>query len=180
MKKYITLILNMTDLHLIFAAVSKLWETIGRVLSSVVGWIFLIFGMLFEFIAPEKNSFLFVTVAIILDAFFGILRSVKLKQYVLSKLARVTLFKVFAYGAALFVAFMIEKLVHEEGFFAIKLAAVVALACEFWSMSASILIIWPEAKFFKLMRIHLAGEIDRKLGDGAADVLKDEVTDLTK
>lgn len=126
------------------------------------------------FFAPEAYTFAVVLIAIVLDAIFGVTVSIKSGGFVLSKLMRVTTFKMFSYGAALVMIYLAERLVHDSGFIGIKVAAGWALACEFWSMSASILIIWPDAYFFRILRLHLRGEIAAKLGNDVADILPPE------
>lgn len=126
-------------------------------------------------VAPEWFAFAVVLTAIILDAIFGSIVSIHKKRgFALSKLGRVTSFKIFSYGASLLVVFLIEKLIHDQGFIGIKIAAGWAAACEFWSMSASILIIWPEAPFFRIMRRALKGEMSAKLGTPIDDILDDK------
>lgn len=128
-------------------------------------------GAIAAFFAPEAYTFAVVLIAILLDAFFGIAVSVKNNGFVLSKLMRVTTFKLFSYFAALIMVYLAERLVHDSGLVGIKVAAGWAVACEFWSMSASILIIWPDAYFFRIMRVHLRGEMQAKLGTDVADML---------
>jgi hypothetical protein len=128
-------------------------------------------GIVVAFFAPESYTFGVVFVAILLDAVFGITVSLKNGKFVLSKLMRVTTFKMFSYGAALVMFYLAERLMHDSGLVGVKVAAGWALACEFWSMSASILIIWPDAYFFRIMRVHLRGEMAAKLGNDIADVL---------
>jgi hypothetical protein len=123
------------------------------------------------FFGPEAYTFLVVFIAIILDAIFGVTVSIKNGGFVLSKLMRVTTFKLFSYGAALVMVYLAERLLHDSGLVGVKIAAGWALACEFWSMSASILIIWPEAYFFRIMRVSLRGEMQAKLGTDIADIL---------
>lgn len=128
-------------------------------------------GSVGAFFAPEAYTFLAVLIAIIFDAIFGVTVSVKNGGFALSKLARVTCFKIFSYGAALIIVYIAERIFHDNGLVGIKIAAGWALACEFWSMSASILIIWPEAYFFRIMRVHLRGEMEAKLGTDLGDIL---------
>lgn len=142
--------------------------------ASLYGWLTFTAASIGAFFAPEKYAFIIVLVAILLDAFFGVLVSIKRGQFLLSKLGRVTLLKITSYGAALVVVYMVEKLAHDTGFIAVKVAAGWAVACEFWSMSASVLILWPEAYFFKIMRKQLKGEIAAKLGQDIDDILPDE------
>lgn len=127
-------------------------------------WIHAVIGAVATFFAPEAYTFGLVLFAVLADAVFGIAVSVRNGKFALSKLGRVTVFKIFSYGAALVMVYMVERLAHDNGFFGIKVAAGWAVACEFWSMSASILIIWPDAYFFRIMRLHLRGEMQAKLG----------------
>lgn len=155
----------------ILAMLSKL-ETVA---GSLFGWLLATGTALLNFFLPEIYAFGVVFVAIMLDAFFGLTVALHTrKDFALSKLGRITLFKISAYMASLALVFMVEKLVHDGGFIGIKVAAGWAAACEFWSMSASILIIWPEAPFFKIMRRHLKGEIAAKLGKDVDDILPDK------
>lgn len=142
--------------------------------SSAWGWVVFAASSIGAFFTPEKYAFLIVLVAILLDALFGILVSIKNGNFFLSKLGRVTILKITSYGAALVVVFMLEKLAHDVGFIGVKVAAGWAVACEFWSMSASILILWPEAYFFKIMRRQLKGEISNKLGKDLDDILPED------
>lgn len=144
---------------------------LNDVLQNLYGWLLVGLGSLASFFAPEKYAFILVLVAILSDAFFGTWVSLRNGNFILSKLARVTTFKIVSYGASLVMVFMVEKLIHEGGFVGVKVAAAWATACEFWSMSASILIIWPEAAFFRIMRRHLKGEIANKLGKDLDDIL---------
>lgn len=139
---------------------------------SLAGWCIAIGTAVFTFFLPEIYAFGVVFVAIMLDAFFGLSVAVHSRRdFALSKLGRVTLFKMSAYMATLILVFMVEKMAHDQGFIGVKVAAGWAAACEFWSMSASILILWPEAPFFKLLRKQLKGEIAAKLNQNLDDVL---------
>jgi hypothetical protein len=135
-----------------------------------------VLGTVGAFFAPEAYTFSVVLIAIILDAIFGVTVSIKNGGFLLSKLMRVTFFKMFSYGAALTMVLLAERLLHDSGLVGIKVAAGWALACEFWSMSASILIIWPDAYFFRIMRVHLRGEMQAKLGTNIDDILPPEKT----
>lgn len=163
----------MKDVDLIIRLCAHLTTYSAKLLSSLVGWFIIVFSAVISFFAPEKYAFTCVLSAILLDALFGIISALSLGKFALSKLGRVTVFKISAYGAALCFCFLAEKLAHDEGFIAIKVVAGWAMACEFWSMSASILIVWPDAVFFRIMRRHLKGEIAAKLGSPIDDILKE-------
>lgn len=152
----------------------QIFDLLARAAASIWGWVFAAGAFFCNMIAPEWYCFAVVLTAIILDAFFGILVAIKRKKFALSKLGRVTSFKITSYGACLVIVFLIEKIAHDTGFIGIKIAAAWAAACEFWSMSASILIIWPEAHFFRIMRKQLKGEIAAKLGKPIDDILPED------
>jgi len=152
-----------------------MFSKLETVAGSLLGWLLAAGAAVLNFFLPEMYAFGVVLVAIMLDAFFGLTVALYTrKDFALSKLGRITLFKISAYMASLCLVFMVEKLVHDGGFIGIKIAAAWAAACEFWSMSASILIIWPDAPFFKIMRRHLKGEIAAKLGKDIDDILSDK------
>lgn len=128
----------------------------------------------FAFFAPEKYAFTVVFVAVFLDAFFGTWVAIRTNKFLLSKLGRATMLKLISYGAALVLIYMVERMAHDGTFIGVRVAAAWAAACEFWSLSASILILWPEASFFKILRRHLRGEIAAKLGQDIDDILPEK------
>ena len=142
------------------------------VYHSVAGWSMAILGSIYAFLRPEFYAFGLVLLAIMLDAIFGLTVAIKQKSFVKSKLLRVTMFKISAYFATLLLVYMVERLAHDGAFIGVRVAAGWAAACEFWSMSASILILRPDMPFFKIMRRQLRGEIAAKLGEPVADILK--------
>jgi len=162
---------NLTDLKF---RVTTLCLKLEMVLQTVWGWLAVTLVSVYNFFLPEGYAFTLVLVMILLDAVFGLSVAVKQGNFALSKLGSITLFKISAYFAALVFTFMVEKLAHDQGFIGVKVAAGWAAICEFWSMSASILIIWPNAPFFRIMRRHLKGEIASKLGQSVDDILPDE------
>ena len=154
---------------------SHILDLMRKVGGSFYGWFLAILSSVGAFFATERYCFYVVLTAIILDALFGTIVSIyKKRGFALSKLGRVTTFKILSYGASLVIVFMIERLAHDTGFIGIKIAAGWAAACEFWSMSASILIIWPDAPFFRIMRRQIKGEIAAKLGKTIDDILPED------
>lgn len=147
---------------------------VAKVASDLYGWLLALLCGVFTFFAPEQYTFAVVMVAVAMDAFFGVWASLMRGQFILSKLGRATLAKVASYSAALVLLFMVERLAHDGSFIGVRVAAAWAAACEFWSMSASVLIIWPNASFFKILRRHLRGEIEAKLGGSIDDILPDK------
>lgn len=154
---------------------TNIFSLLRRVGASACGWFIASATFFTDMLTPEWFAFAVVLTVIVLDAVFGTIVSIQKKRgFALSKLGRVTSFKILSYGSSLLVVFLIEKLIHDDGFIGIKVAAAWAAACEFWSMSASILIIWPEAPFFRMMRRALKGEMSAKLGVPVEDILDEK------
>lgn len=129
-------------LHHILSVIEKLTSNAyGILLAGVLN--------VSAFFAPEKYAFTVVFVAVFIDAFFGTWVSIKTGNFILSKLGRATVLKLTSYASALVLLFMIEKMVHDSGFVGIRVVSAWAAACEFWSISAYVLILWPEATFSK-------------------------------
>lgn len=155
-----------------------LWELAVKVGRSGYGWVLGVGAFVFNYFSTEGASFTLVMVAILADALFGLMVAIKYDKFILSKLGRVTMFKITSYFAPLVVLFMGEKLMHDSGLILVKAAAGWAAACELWSMSAHILILWPESPFFKLFRKQLKAEIAAKIGDPLDDIFKDDENKL--
>lgn len=149
-------------------------QVLKKVFSSGYGALVTLISSAAAFFSPEKYAFGIVLTAILLDAFFGTWVSLRNGKFLLSKLGRVTSFKILSYGASLILVYMVERMIHDNSFIGVKVAAAWAVACEFWSMSASILIIWPDAAFFRIMRRHLRGEMAAKLGQDLDDILPED------
>lgn len=147
---------------------------LDKVLASTYGLLLAAALNVFAFFAPEKYAFTVVFVAIFLDAFFGTWVAIKTNKFILSKLGRATMLKCISYGSALVLIYMVERMAHDGTFIGVRVAAAWAAACEFWSMSASVLILWPDASFFKILRKHLRGEIAAKLGQDLDDILPEK------
>lgn len=151
-----------------------LWDLLKKVAQTIYGWILAVVSFIFNYFSTEGPAFTLVLVAVLLDALFGLMVAVKYDKFILSKLGRVTLFKLTSYFAPLVILFVAEKLTHDSGLILVKVAAGWAAACELWSMSAHILILWPDSPFFKLFRKQLKAEIAAKIGDPLDDIFKDE------
>lgn len=144
--------------------INKALMNIGNAFSTVLGWFIAICTALITFISPEKTSFIVVGLAILADLFWGIAASIKTKKFFLSTALRDTVKKIGIYSFALLGAMAIEYIAHAEGtFIAVRTIAIFAAVCEFWSMSASMLIIYPNMPFLKIFRGQLKGEIESKL-----------------
>lgn len=150
---------------------------LNNALSTAYGWMLAMVSTLIAFITPEKVSFIVVGGAILADLFWGIVASLKLKKFILSVTLRETIKKIGVYSFALMGAMAIESITHSEGtFIAVRTVAILASVCEFWSMSASMLIVYPKMPFLKLLRGQLKGEIESKIKRNVNidEILKDD------
>lgn len=149
-------------------------EVLIRAAGSAYGW-FLAAGCgALTFFAPERYTFAVVFAAIFIDGVFGVAVSIKCGRFATSELGRLTLLKIATYSAALVLAYLVERLCHDSGpFVGIRIAAVWAAVCEFWSWSASVLVLWPGCPFVRLWRRHLSAEIAAKTGVRTEDILKE-------
>lgn len=144
--------------------INKALMNIGNAFNTMLGWFIAICTALITFISPEKTSFIVVGLAILADLFWGIAAAIKMKKFFLSTALRDTVKKIGIYSFALLGAMAIEYIAHAEGtFIAVRTIAIFAAVCEFWSMSASMLIIYPNMPFLKIFRGQLKGEIASKL-----------------
>ncbi len=139
------------------------------------GWLLVLCGFIADFIGGYEMAITSVIVVVILDAFWGIWAAVKQGKYARSELARDSMSKIAAYGSALLILILIEQNVQWDSALLTSVIASLICATELWSISGNILIVNPNAVFFKLLRPALKGEIARKLGIGEDKV--DEVLD---
>lgn len=148
--------------HRLDEMISTLW---GFVIACVIG--------LFNFFAGYKVALIVVLMAILFDMIWGVAAARKRGKFMRSELLRDTVNKVAAYATALVMVMLIENLAfgsHEmmsnEGThsrFIVDIVATVIAAVEFWSICGNILIVYPNAVFFRLLKFPLIGEIARKL-----------------
>jgi len=150
---------------------------INNAFNTMLGWFIALATALITFISPEKTSFIVVGGAVVSDLIWGVIAAIKMKKFILSAAFRETMKKVGIYSFALVGALAIEKITHTDGsFIAVRTIAVFAAVCEFWSMSASMLIVYPNMPFLKLFRGQLKGEIKSKVDKNinVDEILKDE------
>ena len=146
---------------------------LSDMLSHVLGWVLLICSSIFNVIAGYKAAIVLVVFVILGDLFFGIAAAKKQGKYTQSELIRSTINKCGAYYFVLLVAVMIEQVVTWDWFLLTNTFATVIAITELWSIAGNILIINPNAPFFRIMRSALVGEIARKLGRSEDEVKED-------
>ncbi len=138
-------------------------EHLNRIFSTIYGWMISLCILVSSFFAPAYYPFLIVFIMIIIDLFWGISVSLKKGEFALSEAGRETCTKIAIYGSCLGSVFLIEHM-FTANIYITTVAAAVASACEVWSFSASMLIIYPKMPFLRIFRAQLRGEIEKKLG----------------
>lgn len=168
------------EMKSIFGVILIVVERFESMISTVWGLICAMFVAIFEFFLGYKFAIIVVFVAILLDMFWGIAAARTQGKYTRSELMRDTITKISAYGSVIIVVALLENLIlgshtigNEEGAsvrWGVDIVAFVISCIELWSMGGNILIVHPKAKFFKLMRMSLVGEIARKLNRSEEEV----------
>ena len=144
-------------IHQALHSISRL----GTILQSKWGWAFGVGIAIMEYIAGHSFVVFLVLAVTLIDAAWGIAVSVHQGKFTLSELARLTVAKIAVYGCALFVFIGLDKFIESTITASVVGAAIVLV--EFWSSCASMLILYPNFLFLRLMKKVLIGEIARKL-----------------
>lgn len=134
---------------------------LASILQSKRGW--LVGGgiAVSEYFAGHGFTVFMVVAVTLMDAFWGIVVAYKRGEFTLSGLARLTIAKLAVYGSCLFVFIGLDKFIDSVLTASIVGAAIVLV--EFWSSCASMLILFPNFLFLRLMKKALIGEIASKL-----------------
>ena len=114
-----------------------------------------------EYIAGHSSIVFLVVAVTLMDAAWGIAASIHNGKFTLSELARLTISKLAVYGCALFVFIGLDKFIDTTITASVIGAAIVLI--EFWSSCASMLILFPNFLFLRLLRKALLGEIASKM-----------------
>ena len=136
---------------------------LGSMLKSIGGTFILLSTWIAEFLGGYELAVWSVVTTVILDLVWGVWASVIRGQFAKSELFRETIRKMTAYITALVVFILCEKNIPGDTFFIVSIISTIICATELWSMSANILIVIPNAVFFKLLRPALKSEIASKL-----------------
>ena len=78
------------------------------------------------------------------------------------------------YFGFMLVVFVTERIFTQDNAIITKAGCTLACVCELWSMLGSVLIIWPNMMFPKLLKLQLKGEIESKLGKNISNQLDKE------
>lgn len=130
-------------------------------LQTVYGWLLAVVMLIVEYFSDHAFVVFLVVAATVMDAIWGVSVSIHEKKFTLSELLRNTVGKLAVYGCALFVFVGLDKFVDST--ITAKIVGAIIVMVELWSSSASMLIIFPDFPFLKLMSKALVGEIASKL-----------------
>lgn len=140
------------------------------ILSTAWGCAAGVFFLIANFFAGYETTVNLTLLSIVLDGIWGIAAALKQHKFTLSELARNTVMKISVYGTAIVVFIAIDRLLGFNGGLTLTIICSVIVLVEFWSMSASMLICYPNCPFLRLARKALVGEIANKLGVGVPEV----------
>lgn len=144
-------------MHIVYHTLHKLYG----ILQTGWGWIAGASFFMMDYFAGHK-FIIFLTVAVtLIDAFWGITVSVVKGRFTLSELARLTVAKLAVYGCALFVFVGLDKMI--DTVLTASLVGAAIVLTEFWSSCGSMLILFPNFLFLRLLKKSLTGEIASKL-----------------
>lgn len=145
----------------------------NNMLDSLSGFFVAVAIGALHFFTGYKVAIGVVLAAIIFDGIWGVAAARKGGKFILSELGKDTLKKIGAYGTALVMVMLIENLafgshqvLSSQGSntrYLVDIVATIIAAVEFWSICGNILIVYPNAVFFRLLKMPLIGEIARKL-----------------
>lgn len=148
--------------------IEHIWDKLLDILHTVQGWFVAILIFLADYIAGHELAVGLVIAVTIMDAVWGITVSVKKKRFALSELARLTVGKLAVYGCAMMAFIGLDKMIGMTLSASIIGAAITLV--ELWSASASMLILFPNFLFLRLLKKALTGEIAAKLKISEEDV----------
>ena len=158
----------------IFTFISHVWEKLLDWGQYPVAWLTALGLFIVEAVSGGQMIINIVVIASVIDLVCGIAVAIKRKKFAQSELMRQTVEKIVVYGLALLVFLCIDKVVEAETSFSIDVTAgivgVIITVTETWSFLASLLILFPNNPFLKMIQKALVGEIARKLGCEESEV----------
>lgn len=156
-------------------AIQHLFQKIVSLAHCVQGWAAALLFFVADYFAGHQFTVFFVLSMTLMDACWGIAVSVHRGQFTLSELARLTIAKLAVYGCALFFFVSLDRIA--DTVFSTSIVGAAIAAVEFWSSCGSMLILFPNFLFLRLLRKALTGEIASKLNiseEEVKDILKDK------
>lgn len=142
---------------------AKIAIRLSEVFETIFGWFLAIFIAVLNFFALHKGIISIVLISVVIDGIWGIIVSVKQGRFVLSELARLSVSKLLVYGCVLVLFIAIDKLLGGQMLISSTIIATLIVLVETWSTLASMIIVFPDMAFLRLLKKVLKGEIARKL-----------------
>lgn len=154
------------ELNKIFADVAdgilqKIYEAFS------VGWKAISTGLIFcaTFLGDRLPLLWYITIAVVVDALWGVSTSVKAKRFIFSKLLAKSAIKIAAYISIYALVALVEKgFTDGEFMFSSSIIAAVLISSELWSILGHIGVRYPDFMVIKILRKYLKGEMAKKLG----------------
>ncbi len=141
--------------------ISHTLDKLVQILHHPAGWALGILVAVTNYFAAHSFAVFLVVAVTLIDAAWGIAVSIHQGRFTLSELLRLTIAKLGVYGSALFVFVGLDKFVGSTITTSVVAGAIVLV--EFWSSCGSMLILFPNFLFLRLMKKALTGEIASKL-----------------
>ena len=117
------------------------------------------------FLGDRLPLLLYITIAIVFDAMWGINTAKKAKKFILSKLFTKSAIKIGAYFSVYALVALIEKgFTNGDFMVSSSIIAAILITSELWSILGHIAIAHPDFLVVKLLKRYLKGEMSKKLG----------------
>ena len=149
--------------------VTDVLENIPQKIYDVLshGWGVLLSSFVYcgLFLGDRLPLLVYIGIAVLVDAAWGISTAIKAKRFIFSKLLAKSAIKIAAYVSAYGMVALIEK-GFTSGDFMVTSSSIAAIliASELWSVLGHISIAYPDFLPAKLLKKYLRGEMAKKLG----------------
>ena len=137
------------------------FDKLIHILQTPWGWVLGLGFALGNYFAAHSFIIFLVVAVTLIDAAWGIAVSIHCGRFTRSELGRLTIAKLAVYGCVIFVFVGLDKFIDST--LATSLVAAAIVLVEFWSSCASMLILFPNFLFLRLLKKALIGEIASKL-----------------
>ena len=164
---------NMSLDRLIIDVVLSIPQKIYEVLSSVWGVVLSSLVFCATFLGDRFPLIVYIAVAILIDAGWGVATSVKTKKFIFSKLLSKSAIKIAAYISLYALVALAEKgFTGGDFMLTSSIIASILIAAEIWSTLGHIAIHSPNFVVVKILRKYLIGEMSKKTGIPEDELLK--------
>lgn len=152
---------------MLLSSLSHFLNRLASIIDSFQGWSLYICFSVINYMAGQGSTVALVIAVTLIDAVWGIAVSLHQGKFTYSELGRLTIAKLAVYGCSLFVFIGLDRLIDSTITTPIVGAAIILV--EFWSSCASMLILFPNFLFLRLLKKALIGEIASKLKISESD-----------